>query len=157
MGIVNMKVNDKKGMLSHCFSALAHMPLVSQPESLDNITDEWFQEQRDIIEKRIQVIKRSLPGYAIIHQVKELNERIEFLRKFTADVISERAKQNQEDKSVIAPEIMNNHSFIEEDRQQRYEDFVDGLLEKRKRNEEIARQTECFKQMVNSLKKNGIV
>lgn len=139
MGIVTVKQTDKIGELSQTFSALANMPFVSQPESIDGITEEWFVMQRDRIEEKINEMKKSYPAYAVIHKVKELNERIEHLRKFTADVISYRAKQQINDS--VRP-YDDDLSQREQESLQSYDDLVDHLLAKSKYNRDIARQNE---------------
>lgn len=142
MAIVQEIRNETKDMTGLVFTDLAHMPYVSQPDSIDGITEEWFQEQKLYIEKQIDGYEHFYsPSFERELQIGKLRKLIERLRKFTTGVVASRAV-HETASTPVEPE----HDPIREEyaRQQRYEKKVDELLSKKKQDEEIAKNRSIY-------------
>lgn len=142
MAIVQEIRNETKDMTGLVFADLAHMPYVSQPDTIDGITEEWFNVQRVNIEKKIAAYERSIISTSARYwEIGKLRKLIERLRKFTTEVVASRAV-HETASTPVEPE----HDPIREEyaRQQRYEKKVDELLSTKKQDEEIARNRSIY-------------
>lgn len=144
MGISQQK-HESKNDVRQVFAGLANMPFVSLPDSIEEITEEWFSEQKSNIEQKIAQMKASMPAYAVAKDTRLLKDNVSRLRKFTTDVISEREKRESAKPSSVSCTPGKDPFQEKHELNQRYEDFVDYLLEKSKRDREIARQYNFIK------------
>ena len=138
--------NDKVGMT---FAELAHTPFVQQPDSIKGITEEWFSKQSDYIEQKIADYEKSIKSASAREwEVHKLRNIIDRLRKFTTDVLTDRDTQERAKRSSVSHEP-EKETFLDECKQQQlYEECVDHLLEKSKRDREIARQYDFYKKNI---------
>lgn len=146
MGIVQETI-DKKDTTGLTFADLVHMPYVTQPDSIDGITEEWFEFQKKVIDEKISAyeLSSSIPQTARRWETDKLRKLIEQLRKFTTKVLKERSRLEQAIRPVIPPE--NERDPITEmyERQRDYDVYVDHLLDLKKKDEQFARQTEFIR------------
>jgi len=143
MSIVQEVIDRKGNMTGKTFADLAHMPFVTPPDSIDGITEEWFNEQRDFIEGKIASFEKSNTSTsAREYSIGRLRSRIDFLRKFTDEVLKERAEMQKQDEKTVMP---SEPQKTEYQRQQEYDEYVDGLLKKAEKDRKLARDLEYFK------------
>ena len=129
MGIVQQIRDDKKDMKGLTFAELAHTPFVRQPKSIEDITEEWFDEQRDLIESKIAAYEQSIQSASALEwKVRKLRGLIERLRSFTTEVLSNRARL-EADARPSEPSVPKTDLF-QEDAEARamHEAYVDELI-----------------------------
>ena len=139
------------------FAELAHMPFVRQPDSIDGITEEWFESQKELIESRISLyeLNASMPQAARRWETDKLRKLIERLRKFTDEVLTERKRQETAMNPQTPAETEKDSIMDLYERQRDYDEYVDRLFELKKKDEQIARQTEFLRKSPKN--KAGIV
>lgn len=139
------------------FAELAHMPYVEQPDSIEGVTEEWFESQKELIESRIKLyeLNASMPQAARRWETDKLRKLIERLRKFTNEVLIERKRQKTAVNPQTPAETEKDSITDLYERQRDYDEYVDRLLELKKKDEQIARQTEFLRKSPKN--KAGIV
>lgn len=136
------RTNKEMGLT---FEDLAHIPFISKPNCIEEITEEWFRLQRITIENKIAAYNDSITSdSARSYELKKLQNILNRLQKFTENVLSSRKKQESIQPHVI-PAKANANPIYQEYNKRQYDNFVDSLIAKRKRDEEIAKQTEYLK------------
>ena len=130
MAIVQQIREDNKDMKGLTFAELAHTPFVQQPDSIEGITEEWFSKQSDYIEQKIAAYEKSIPSASAREwEVRKLRNIIERLRKFTTEVLTERARLAEAQKPVEPTHQINPYKDAAE-ALERHEAHVEEMIKK---------------------------
>lgn len=131
MGIVQEVRKDNRDMKGLTFAELAHTPFVRQPDSIEGITEEWFSKQSDIIEQKIAAYEKSITSASAREwEVRKLRNLIERLRKFTTEVLTDRARRESSQKPAAPPSPQINPYQEMAEAQAKHEAYVEELIKK---------------------------
>lgn len=147
MGIVQQVRTDRKEPKVLTFSDLAHIPGIDVPDSLDGITSEWFERQKEHIEEKIKKYQSFSRLGVEMYESRRLREKIERLRVFTDGVLKQREAKEQ--KNTEPPVQLPTRGYEESaeyaEAIKRNEEHVEQMIAKRKREEEMNQFLESLK------------
>lgn len=147
MGIIQEVRTDRKEPNVLTFADLAHIPGVEVPDSIDGITSDWFNRQKEHIEEKIRIYQSSSILGVEMFESRRLNERIERLRIFTESVLRSReAEKKKKPKPPVQKAKTKYEESIEySEAVKRNEEHVEKIIAKRKKEEELTQFVESLK------------
>lgn len=132
MGVVQQIRDDRNEP-----NVLTLADLARIPDSLEDVTSEWFDRQRASIEKKIRQLR--LLGHSGVeaYETRRLYDRIERLRVFTDGVLRSRASE-----SALPAEVSEERTVFDSreasEAVRRSEEHVERLLAQRKKDREFS-------------------